>query len=91
MLENFHQGESEILFAEIPRMQREDRKGTAVERKKASAPLPRYPSLCQINTRVWLTELSHALTRTATLDDIPDTELDRLAGEGFDGIWLLSV
>ena len=39
----------------------------------------RYPSLYQINTRVWLTELSHALGRPATLDDIPDAELDRLA------------
>ena len=53
--------------------------------------LPRYPSLYQINTRVWLTELSRALGRPATLDDIPDAELDRLAGMGFDWIWFLSV
>jgi len=52
---------------------------------------PRYPSLYQINTRVWLTELSRALGRPATLDDIPDAELDRLAQQGFDWIWLLSV
>ena len=26
-------------------------------------PLPHYPVLYQINTRVWLTELSHALRR----------------------------
>ena len=32
----------------------------------------RYPSLYQINTRVWLTELSRKLGRPATLDDIPD-------------------
>jgi glycosidase len=51
----------------------------------------RYPSLYQVNTRVWLTELSHALGRSATLDDIPDTELDRLAYLGFDWVWLLSV
>ena len=53
--------------------------------------LPRYPSLYQINTRVWLTELSAALGRPATLDDIPDAELDRLAEMGFDWVWLLSV
>ena len=53
--------------------------------------LPRYPSLFQINTRVWLTELSRTLGRTATLDDIPDDELDRLAHLGFDWIWMLSV
>lgn len=29
---------------------------------------PRYPALYQINTRVWLTELSRTLGRRATLD-----------------------
>jgi hypothetical protein len=52
---------------------------------------PLYPSLVQINTRVWLTELSQALGRLATLDDIPDAELDRLVAKGFDWVWLLSV
>jgi hypothetical protein len=51
----------------------------------------RYPSLYQINTRVWLTELSRKLGRAATLDDIPDADLDRLAELGFDWIWFLSV
>lgn len=51
----------------------------------------RYPSLFQINTRVWLTELSQTLNRPATLDDIPDAELDSLARKGFDWVWFLSV
>jgi glycosidase len=51
----------------------------------------RYPSLYQINTRVWLTELSRVLGRPATLDDIPDAELDHLAQMGFDWVWFLSV
>jgi hypothetical protein len=51
----------------------------------------RYPSLYQINTRVWMTGWSRALGRPATLDDIPDAELDRVAKMGFDWIWLLSV
>ena len=50
-----------------------------------------YPSLYQINTRVWLTELSRKLGRAATLDDVPDAELDRLAERGFDWVWFLSV
>jgi hypothetical protein len=54
-------------------------------------PDPRYPALYQLNTRVWLTELSRALGRSATLDDIPDAELDRLAESGFDWVWFLSV
>ena len=54
-------------------------------------PKPPYPSLYQINTRVWMTELSKQLGRPATLDDIPDIELDRMAKMGFDWVWFLSV
>ena len=50
-----------------------------------------FPSLYQINTRVWLTELSVKLGFRATLDDIPDSELDSLAEKGFEWIWFLSV
>lgn len=38
-----------------------------------------------------MTQLTQALGRQATLDDIPDQELDRLASMGFDWIWFLSV
>jgi glycosidase len=51
----------------------------------------RYPALYQINTRVWLTDLTRTLGRAATLDDVPDAELDRLAEMGFDWVWFLSV
>src|SRR4030095_8739485 len=50
-----------------------------------------YPSLYQVNTRVWLTERSRVLGRPAALDDIPDAEIDRVAAMGFDWVWLLSV
>lgn len=53
--------------------------------------LSRYPLLYQINTRVWLTDLSDKLRRPATLDDIPDADLDRLVEMGFDWVWFLSV
>jgi glycosidase len=52
---------------------------------------PRYPSLYQINTRVRLSELSASLGRRATLDDVSDAELDRLARDGFDLVWLLGI
>jgi hypothetical protein len=55
------------------------------------AATPRYPALYQINTRVWLTELSRGLGRPATLDDIPDAALDQFAAQGFDWVWMLSV
>ncbi|MFZ1933823.1 MAG: alpha-amylase family glycosyl hydrolase [Thermoguttaceae bacterium] len=52
---------------------------------------PQYPLLYQVNTRVWLTDLSRQLGRPATLDDIPDADLDRFAQSGFDWVWFLSV
>lgn len=58
---------------------------------KTTMTMPRYPALYQINTRVWLTELSRQLGRAATLDDIPEAELDDLAELGFDWVWFLSV
>jgi glycosidase len=50
-----------------------------------------YPSLYQVNTRVWLTALSETLGQPAQLDDIPDADLDRLAELGFEWVWFLSV
>ena len=51
----------------------------------------KYPSLYQINTRVLFNELSRGLQHRATLDDISNGELDRLASEGFDWLWFLGV
>jgi glycosidase len=50
-----------------------------------------YPSLFQVNTRVRLSELAPELGRPATLDDVPDGELDRIAADGFDLVWFLGV
>jgi glycosidase len=52
---------------------------------------PKYPTLYQVNTRVWLTEISGGLGRKATLDDIPDSSLDNFLEMGFQWIWFLSV
>lgn len=52
---------------------------------------PRYPSLLQINTRVWLDRLSREAGKRVTLNDIGDATIDRFAEQGFDWIWLLSV
>ena len=54
-------------------------------------PAPRYPSLFQVNTRVRLAELSINLGGPAKLDDIPDSELDGFARDGFDLVWFLGV
>src|SRR5580693_6341171 len=55
------------------------------------ATMPRYPSLFQINTRVWLQRVSHQAGKPNTLADIDDATLDGFAEQGFDWIWLLSV
>jgi hypothetical protein len=51
----------------------------------------RYPTLYQINTRVWLNRLSREAGKRVTLADIEDATLDGFAEQGFDWIWLLSV
>jgi glycosidase len=52
---------------------------------------PRYPSLLQINTRVWLRRLSRQQGKPLTLADIDDATIDGFSGQGFDWIWLMSV
>src|SRR3984893_15064909 len=55
------------------------------------ATIPRYPTLFQINTRVWLQRLSRETGKRVTLADIDDATLDGFAEQGFDWIWLLRV
>ena len=44
------------------------------------------------STFVWLDQLSKQYQRSITrLDQIPDEELDRLAGYGFTGLWLIGL
>ena len=44
------------------------------------------------STYVWLDQLSKKYQRSITrLDQIPDEELDRLAGWGFTGLWLIGL
>ncbi len=52
---------------------------------------PRYPSLFQVNTRVYLSERAAQLGRPATLDDVLDRDLDEWARSGFDLVWYLGV
>jgi hypothetical protein len=52
---------------------------------------PRYPTLYEINTWVWLSELS---LRTGTLVDlrkVPSDEWDAIAKFGFYAVWLMGV
>ena len=78
-------------MAQVELMRSSDLERDQLATRDAAVRTPLDPSLYQINTRVWLTERSRALGRPATLDDVPEAELDRIAGMGFDWIWLLSV
>jgi alpha amylase-like protein len=65
--------------------------GSSAPAKSVLPPLPRYPALLEINTRVWLRRLSREAGRSVGLEDIDERLLDGLARQGFDWIWLLSV
>lgn len=52
---------------------------------------PKYPTVYEINAWVWLHELSRAHGRPLTLGEVPPAELERLAGYGFDALWLMGV
>jgi hypothetical protein len=49
------------------------------------------PTLYQINTRIWLGNLSQQKNHQVTLGQVPESEIDRFASLGFDWIWLLGV
>jgi len=50
-----------------------------------------HPLLYQINTWVWLTDLSQHYGVTITLENVPDEELDRIAAYHFDAVWLMGI
>jgi hypothetical protein len=52
---------------------------------------PRNPLVYEINTRVWLREVSARVGRRLTLDTVPVEEIDALAAHGFDALWLMGV
>src|ERR1700758_509534 len=52
---------------------------------------PLYPSLYEINTWVWLSELSHRYGTEVSLCSVPPAEWDAVAAYGFDAVWLMGV
>ncbi|MGD9851582.1 MAG: alpha-amylase family glycosyl hydrolase [Nitrospirales bacterium] len=50
-----------------------------------------HPHLFELNTWVWLSELSLKRNRTLRLADVPDREWDDLQAKGFDGVWLMGI
>lgn len=52
---------------------------------------PAQPAIYEINTAVWLYDLSRRYGRRVTLAGVPDTELERFSRLRFDGLWLMGV
>ena len=52
---------------------------------------PAYPTLYEINTWVWLGELSRKSGTNVDLSSVPPTEWDAIAAYGFDAVWLMGV
>ena len=52
---------------------------------------PRYPSIYEINTWVWLAELSTKLGKPVELGSVPGNEWDNIAALGFDAVWFMGV
>ncbi|MCL4805819.1 MAG: alpha-amylase [Anaerolineae bacterium] len=53
--------------------------------------LPPRPAIYEINTRVWLRELSWLYGEAITLANVPAEVWDGLAGFRFDAVWLMGV
>src|SRR5208337_1435005 len=52
---------------------------------------PKYPTLYEINTWVWLSELSLKTGTSVDLGSVPSAEWDAIAAFGFDAVWFMGV
>src|SRR6478736_4396794 len=52
---------------------------------------PRYSTIYEINTWVWLAELSARAGTAVDLSSVPSAEWDAIAKFGFDAVWLMGV
>jgi hypothetical protein len=52
---------------------------------------PRFPSLYEISTWVWLADRSMKHGRQVDLSSVPSAEWDAIAAYGFDEVWLMGV
>jgi glycosidase len=52
---------------------------------------PRHPVIFEVNTWVWLTDLSGRYKRVVDLSTVPEQEWDAIAAWGFDAVWFMGV
>jgi hypothetical protein len=54
-------------------------------------PWPKYPVIYEINTWMWLSELSRNYQRPVNLATVPPEKWDSIASRGFDAVWFMGV
>jgi hypothetical protein len=54
-------------------------------------PWPRHPVIYEINTWVWLGDLSRKYQRSVDLATVPEEEWETIAAHGFDAVWFMGV
>ena len=52
---------------------------------------PKYPVIYEINTWVWLGDLSRKYQKSVDLATVPEEEWDAIAAHGFDAVWFMGV
>jgi hypothetical protein len=52
---------------------------------------PKHPVIYEINTWVWLGDLSRKYQKVVDLATVPEGEWDAIASHGFDAVWLMGV
>jgi hypothetical protein len=52
---------------------------------------PKHPVIYEINTWVWLVELSRKYRKSVDLATVPKQEWDAIAAHGFDAVWFMGV
>ena len=52
---------------------------------------PLYPTIYEINSWVWLTELGRKYGRHINFSSVPSSEWDAIAAYGFDAVWFMGV
>ena len=54
-------------------------------------PWPTHPVIYEVNTWVWLNDLSRKHQRRLDLATIPEQEWDAITDQGFDAVWFMTT
>jgi len=63
----------------------------AIERPAEVRAWTPYPTLYEINTWVWLNELTKKYGKNIDLSSVPSAEWDAISAYGFEGVWFMGV